>query len=254
MSYSLSNIYTKITGIGKLGEMLDQPLYLDGWLLWQACHFKLTLLPSAGQEMSNWPNGGSALQLGVKAGIAHSIFECIMHPRMWTIPCYHMSIAFSMECYTNVLFTLRQYFLYTFSGKGQQQSIGAEADITQPSVVLGAGLETPLTWSRWCWRHFSVTVFKTLHYTVDRHYWQWVVTFIHKLLLLCFSSMYSNTCLTALCPWLPGWAGTRKVKPIWILLKQKTVSGNGIGWAVCKAAPCPRQITTPTPTIQLNVM
>ena len=26
---------------------------------------------------------------------------------------------------------------------------------------------------------------------------------------------------------LPGWAGTRKVKPIWILLKQETVSGSG---------------------------
>jgi len=29
---------------------------------------------------------------------------------------------------------------------------------------------------------------------------------------------------------LPGWAGTRKVKPIWILLKHETVSGSGISW------------------------
>jgi len=28
------------------------------------------------------------------------------------------------------------------------------------------------------------------------------------------------------------WAGTRKVKPIWILLKQDTVSGSGISWAI----------------------
>ena len=28
-----------------------------------------------------------------------------------------------------------------------------------------------------------------------------------------------------------GWAGTRKVKPVWILLKQETVSGSGISWA-----------------------
>ena len=55
------------------------------------------------------------------------------------------------------------------------------------------------------------------------------------------------TRLTALCPGLPGWAGTRKVKPIWILLKQETVSGSGISWAICKSAPRPRQITTPTP-------
>jgi len=32
----------------------------------------------------------------------------------------------------------------------------------------------------------------------------------------------------ALFPGLPRWTGTRKVKPIWILLKQETVSGSGI--------------------------
>ena len=40
---------------------------------------------------------------------------------------------------------------------------------------------------------------------------------------------------------------TRKVKPIWILLKQGTVSGSGISWAICKSAPRSRQITTPAP-------
>jgi len=40
----------------------------------------------------------------------------------------------------------------------------------------------------------------------------------------------THTCLTALFPGLPKWAGTRKVKPIWILLKQETVSGSGISW------------------------
>ena len=52
---------------------------------------------------------------------------------------------------------------------------------------------------------------------------------------------------TALCPGLSGWAGTRKVKPIWILLKQETVSGSGISWVVCKSAPHSRQITMPAP-------
>jgi len=55
------------------------------------------------------------------------------------------------------------------------------------------------------------------------------------------------TRLTALCPGLPGWAGTRKVKPVWILLKQETVSGSGISWAICKSAHRSRQITTPEP-------
>jgi len=50
-----------------------------------------------------------------------------------------------------------------------------------------------------------------------------------------------------LCPGLPKWAGTRKVKPIWILLKQETVSGSSISWTICKSAPCFRQITKPAP-------
>jgi len=43
---------------------------------------------------------------------------------------------------------------------------------------------------------------------------------------------HTHTHLTAFFPGLPGWAGTRKVKPIWILLKQETVSGSGISWAI----------------------
>ena len=53
--------------------------------------------------------------------------------------------------------------------------------------------------------------------------------------------------LTAFFPGLPGSAGTRKVKPIWILLKQEIMSGSGISWAICKSAPRSRQITTPVP-------
>ena len=39
----------------------------------------------------------------------------------------------------------------------------------------------------------------------------------------------------------------QKGEPIWILLKQETVSGSGISWAICKSAPCSRQTTTPAP-------
>ena len=56
---------------------------------------------------------------------------------------------------------------------------------------------------------------------------------------------HTHTRLTALCPGLPRSAGTRKVKPVWILLKQQTVSGSGISSAICKSAPCCRQKTTP---------
>jgi len=100
---------------------------------------------------------------------------------------------------------------------------------------------------------------------------------IHPLFLAKFCQETDNntndTCLTVLCPGLPvelvSWsltslfstnmaisetilpaeAGTREVKPIWILLKQKTVggSGSGISWAICKSAPCPRQIPKTAP-------
>jgi len=40
---------------------------------------------------------------------------------------------------------------------------------------------------------------------------------------------------------------SRIVKPIWILLKQETVSGSGIRWAICKSAPRSRQITILAP-------
>jgi len=57
----------------------------------------------------------------------------------------------------------------------------------------------------------------------------------------------THTHLTVLFSGLPRWAGTRKVKPIWILLKKETVSGSGISWAICKSAPRSKQITMPAP-------
>ena len=47
--------------------------------------------------------------------------------------------------------------------------------------------------------------------------------------------LYAHTRLTALFPGIPGWAGTRKAKPVWILLKQVRVSGSGISWARMQA-------------------
>jgi len=63
-----------------------------------------------------------------------------------------------------------------------------------------------------------------------------------------FTQPYNNnTRLMAICLGLPGWAGTRKVKPMRILLKQETVGGSGISWAICKSALRPRQIPVPAP-------
>ena len=65
--------------------------------------------------------------------------------------------------------------------------------------------------------------------------------------LLPATHTHTHTHLTAIFPGLPRWAGTRKVKPIWILLKQETVSGSGISWVVCMSALRSRQITMPGP-------
>jgi len=52
-----------------------------------------------------------------------------------------------------------------------------------------------------------------------------------SMLSLCFK--FGTSTHTALCPGLPGRAGT--------------VSGSGVSWAVCKSAPRCREITTPAP-------
>ena len=62
------------------------------------------------------------------------------------------------------------------------------------------------------------------------------IVFVKQLL-----EQHTHTRLTALCPGLPRSAGTRKVKPIWILLKQETVSYSGISRAMCMSAPRSRQ-------------
>ena len=63
--------------------------------------------------------------------------------------------------------------------------------------------------------------------------------------ILPLKQMHTHTRLTALFSGLPRWASIKKVKPIRILLKQETVSGSGISWAICKSASRSRQTTMP---------
>ena len=62
-------------------------------------------------------------------------------------------------------------------------------------------------------------------------------------------SLYTHTH-----PFNGSFSGTTQVnryqegKPIWILLKQETVSGSGISWAICKSAPCSKQTPCQHPT------
>jgi len=78
--------------------------------------------------------------------------------------------------------------------------------------------------------------------------WSEVHTCIWPSWCHCHSLSLACNCLTALCSGLPGWAGTRKVKPIWIFL-----SGSGISWAIRKSAPRYRQITMPAPHHSLSL-
>ena len=76
---------------------------------------------------------------------------------------------------------------------------------------------------------------------------------ISSILLTCNLYFHTHTHttharLTTLCPGLPRWASTRKVKPIWILLKQETVGGSGISWAimqVCTSLQTDNHASTP---------
>ena len=72
---------------------------------------------------------------------------------------------------------------------------------------------------------------------------------LHSMLGWCscccmLGSTHTHPFETALCPGLPRWAGTRKVKPIWNYWSKRqwvTVASAG------PYAPCSRQITTPAP-------
>jgi len=58
---------------------------------------------------------------------------------------------------------------------------------------------------------------------------------------------HTHTRLTALFWDYPGELVPERQKPIWILLKQETLSGSGISWAICESAPRSRQTTMPAP-------
>jgi len=101
---------------------------------------------------------------------------------------------------------------------------------------------------QYCCENLSIWDYCCFFAVLLFHLWLLSHRGIHWLLLFsCSEHAHTHTRLTALCLGLPRWAGTRKVKPIWILLEQEIVSGSDISWAICKSAPHSRQITTPAP-------
>ena len=57
---------------------------------------------------------------------------------------------------------------------------------------------------------------------------------------------HTHSCLTALCPGLPGWAGTRKEASL-DFTEARDSEWQWHQWAICKSAPCSRQIAMPAP-------
>ena len=96
-----------------------------------------------------------------------------------------------------------------------------------------------------CWVIFSIHLLVSPIKGRHTHKIVWSGFSATEELLVSVTHTHTHTRLTALCPGLPRWVSTRKVKPIWILLKQETVSGSGISWDICKSAPHSRQITMP---------
>ena len=102
---------------------------------------------------------------------------------------------------------------------------------------------------------FAVTTIQDLYSALEVHhriqrccnvYVENIITAVIQAAVMLLGTQ-THTRLTALFPGLPRWAGTRKVKPIWILLKRETVSSSGISWAICKSASRSRHITMPVP-------
>jgi len=119
-----------------------------------------------------------------------------------------------------------------------------------------ASMTERLCWLTWlCWDGWSSLSCAVISWTeclfasgrnksfVSVH----IANFVMLATVLKWHCTHTHTRLTAFFPGLPRLAGTRKVKPIWILLKQETVSGSIIYWATCKSASRSRQITTPAP-------
>ena len=102
--------------------------------------------------------------------------------------------------------------------------------------VEGDGLTSPFKlasqtlFAKWFPIDVMAATSSDLRHTTVGHYNEW---------------MNMNTHLTALCPDHPGEPVPER--KTWILLKQETVSGSGISWAICTSAPRSRQITMPAP-------
>ena len=95
-----------------------------------------------------------------------------------------------------------------------------------------------VSWSGWVWVGECFFWYRPTRVVLDKRP-------LNDCVCVCYWQCYYIHTHTHTHTHLTGWAGTRKVKPIWFILKQVTASGSGIIWAICKSAPCFGQITMP---------
>ena len=100
----------------------------------------------------------------------------------------------------------------------------------------------------WVPQRWTLTVCNSMQYWAIRQnslIWQFVPLLRYCQLNKINISAHTHTRLTALCQGLPGWAGTRKVKPILDFTEAR--DGDWQWHHLGKSAPRSRQITTPAP-------
>jgi len=85
--------------------------------------------------------------------------------------------------------------------------------------------------------HLYLFIVSIIHTYIHTYIHIYIHTYIHTYIHL-FNGPFSGTTRVS---------RYQKGKTIWIILKQEAVSGSGISWAICKCAPCSRQITMPAP-------
>ena len=135
-------------------------------------------------------------------------------------------------------------------GLGESELVSLE----RPAMVFHC-----ISLSAWCTLMYMTCTARSFIFSVSWGFWFMMQSLaelravfvnkqaVHFLCVIGCCCYKTHTRLTALFPGLPEWVGTRKVKPIWILLKQETVSGSGISWAIYKSASHSRQVTMPAP-------
>jgi len=76
--------------------------------------------------------------------------------------------------------------------------------------------------------------------------WNWLTHVeLEKEVVMGFAKAFCTTHFTASFPGQPGYSGTRKVIPFWILTKQEMMGGSDVSWTICKSfALRSRQTTT----------